>query len=107
LPGFPQDTTALLKISLLCHMALEGTDRILDSPVRCWVVVKRLYLMRAFFILADLRNPQVGLSTVFLSALFFFLRDNILKIRGTGKLFMPSTEYIATIDFEAFRAFGT
>jgi hypothetical protein len=56
---------------------------------------------------ADLRNPQVGLSTVFLSAFFFFLRDDILKIRSTGKFFMPSTEYIAINDFEAFPAFGT
>jgi len=68
---------------------------------------KGLYLVCAFFILADLRNPEVGLFTVFLSTLFFFLRASILKIRGTGKFFMSSTKYIASNDFEAFRTFGT
>ena len=34
--------------------------------------------------LANLRNLQVGLSTIFLSILFFYLQASILKIRGTG-----------------------
>jgi len=64
--------------------------------------------MRTFYILAWLISATHKLeSTVFLFALFFFLCElAILKILGTGKGFLPHTEYIAYNDFfEAFCAF--
>jgi hypothetical protein len=57
--------------------------------------------MRTFYILAWLISATHKLeSTVFLFALFFFLCElAILKILGTGKGFLPHTEYIAYNDF--------